>query len=156
MTVVVRAPVPEDMAEIAEIHFRARRSYYRGHLPEEELAAWEADVRAHGYRLDRHLDRRWRCAEFDGVLVGFSLVEGNVLRQLQVDPAHWGRGVGHALHEECLDLFRAAGVRTARLEVFARNARARRFYAAHGWREVSNTEPTHLLLTREVAGAGES
>ncbi|WP_433269757.1 N-acetyltransferase family protein [Actinosynnema sp. CS-041913] len=133
--IAIRPPVEADSPAIVDVHVKARRSYYEGHLPESELAEWEATARATGYRFDRP-GRVWLCAELDGVVAGFALVVGDELLQVQVDPAHWGRGVGGALHDACVAAWRAAGVTTAYLDVFEPNERARRFYAGRGWREV--------------------
>ncbi|MEU7525603.1 GNAT family N-acetyltransferase [Saccharothrix sp. NPDC042600] len=154
MGIVIRTPSQDDMVAVAEVHFRSRRSYYEGHLPEAELAAWEADVRAKGYRLDRFPERVWRVAEEDGEVIGFALVTPDgKLWQLQVDPPHWGRGVGFALHGWCVAEFRGMGVATARLDVFAENHRARRFYERRGWREVGRDDD-HVLMELDIQPGG--
>ncbi|MBW4720872.1 GNAT family N-acetyltransferase [Saccharothrix obliqua] len=135
MTITIRTPVAADSPDVVEVHVRARRSYYEGHLPEADLAEWEAATRASGYRFDRP-GRVWLCADVGGVVAGFALFVGAELLQVQVDPAHWGEGVGGALHRACVAAWRAAGVVEAHLEVFEPNTRARRFYVARGWREV--------------------
>ncbi|MFI9813596.1 GNAT family N-acetyltransferase [Saccharothrix variisporea] len=151
MGLLIRTPDQDDMPAVAEVHFRARRSYYEGHVPEAELAEWEAGVRANGYRLGRFADRVWQVAEDGGKVVGFALVtpDGKLL-QLQVDPAHWGRGVGSALHEWCVAEFRATGVRRAELDVFVENHRARRFYERQGWRAVGRDDD-HVLMALDVS-----
>jgi putative acetyltransferase len=53
-----------------------------------------------------------------------------VLEQLYVEPEAWGSGVGRTL----LDAVRAARPDGLHLAVFARNARARRFYETAGFR----------------------
>ncbi|WP_051764382.1 GNAT family N-acetyltransferase [Saccharothrix syringae] len=151
-TITVRAPRADDRWPLVDVHVRARRSYYEGYLPEEELADWERAIRATGYDFTRP-GRVWLCADLDGGPVGFALVtpDGELL-QLQVDPAHWGRGVGHALHEAALAELRGLGLTTARLDVFAGNERARAFYTAHGWREVGRTDeaPAHVRMARDL------
>ncbi|GAA1282400.1 GNAT family N-acetyltransferase [Saccharothrix xinjiangensis] len=157
--ITVRPPRAEDRWPLVDIHVKARRSYYEGHLPEGELAEWERGARANGYDFTRP-GRVWLCADLDGALAGFALVtpEGE-LNQLQVDPARWGRGVGHALHEAALAELRGRGLATAHLEVFAENERARRFYLAHGWREVDGGGPedgaggdgvAHVRMARDL------
>ncbi|MEU4802683.1 GNAT family N-acetyltransferase [Actinosynnema sp. NPDC023587] len=131
-----------DSPEVVDVHVKARRSYYAGHLPESELAEWETSVRASGYRFDSP-GLVWLCADVDGVVAGFALVKGDELLQVQVAPAFWGRGVGGALHDACVAVWRDAGSTTARLDVFEPNARARRFYAAKGWREEHVGEGPH-------------
>ncbi|MFI9006506.1 GNAT family N-acetyltransferase [Actinosynnema sp. NPDC053489] len=144
-TITVRPPRAEDRWPLVDVYVKARRSYYEGHVPEAELAEWERSARATGYAFDKP-DRVWLCAELDHAFAGFALVtSGGALLQLQVDPRCWGRGVGHALHEAAMAELRDLGVRTATLDVFAENHRARRFYADHGWREVDR-EGDHVRM----------
>ncbi|MFD0204328.1 MULTISPECIES: GNAT family N-acetyltransferase [Saccharothrix] len=134
-TITVRPPRAEDNRPLVDVYVKARRSYYEGHVPEAELAEWERSVRDTTFTFDKP-DRVWLSAELDHAFAGFALVtpDGSLL-QLQVDPACWGKGVGHALHDAAMDALRDLGVTTARLDVFAENHRARRFYTDHGWRE---------------------
>ncbi|NUT53063.1 MAG: GNAT family N-acetyltransferase [Saccharothrix sp.] len=148
-TITVRPPRAEDMGPLVDVHVKARRSYYEGHVPEAELAAWERSARATGYAFDGP-DRVWLCADLDAALAGFALVTpGGELLQLQVDPACWGRGVGHALHEEAVAALRDLGVTTAHLDVFAHNQRALGFYRGHGWQEVGR-EDTHVRMALDL------
>ena len=55
------------------------------------------------------------------------------LYSLYVDPDAWGVGHGAALHEAALAHLAAGGFARAVLWVLEGNARARSFYAAHGW-----------------------
>jgi GNAT superfamily N-acetyltransferase len=149
---VVRAARTTDSPAIVDIHVPARRSYYEGHLPEVELAEWEEEVRATGYadRIERP-GRTWLCVEVDGVVVGFALVAGPELLQLQVRPDGWGRGIGGALHAACVDVWRAAGVPVAGLDVFEPNTRAQGFYLRHGWREIDRGgEPPHVRMALDL------
>ena len=70
------------------------------------------------------------------------------LTQLHVLPARWRAGVGAELHAACVENWRAAGVTSARLEVFDKNERAQAFYAAHGWTPDPETprDGDHLVL----------
>jgi ribosomal protein S18 acetylase RimI-like enzyme len=141
-TVRVRKATPDDADVLVDIHVRGRRSYYEGHLPESQLAEWESAVRSNGYRdIIDGPDRTWLCAELDGEVAGFALIGHPAeLKQLHVRPQHWGRGVGTALNDECVRLWREAGVDVAHLDVFEHNDRARAFYARLGWQVVG--EPT--------------
>lgn len=47
---------------------------------------------------------------------------------LNVDPAHWRRGVGRRLFAHCVDNLAGRGVRSFYLWVLIANERARRFY----------------------------
>jgi GNAT superfamily N-acetyltransferase len=153
--IAVRAARAGDSPAIVEIHVHARRSYYEGHLPEAELVQWANTVRATGYADRTELpDRSWLCAHLDGVVVGFALTTDAELLQLQVHPDHWGLGAGSALHAACVEVWRAAGVEVAGLDVFEPNLRARRFYARHGWREVGTEgDPPHVRMELDVPPA---
>ncbi|WP_349372198.1 GNAT family N-acetyltransferase [Streptomyces sp. G-G2] len=142
---MIRTALPADLDAIAALHTRARATYYRGRIPEDAYAGgaelartregWSRAVaRGGGDRGDGGV----LCAEQDGELTGvaaFRTTAGETtLTQLHVDPAHWRRGTGAALHAACLDRWRRAGVPRVRLEVYEHNLRAQAFYAAHGWR----------------------
>lgn len=138
---MIRAARPADLDAIAALHTRARATYYKGRIPEEqyggaaELARTrEGWSRAVGRARE---DGGVLCAEQDGELTGvaaFRTERGETtLTQLHVDPAHWRKGTGAALHAACLDAWRSAGIQRVRLEVYAHNLRAQAFYATHGW-----------------------
>jgi len=55
------------------------------------------------------------------------------LYSLYVDPRAWGAGHGAALHDAALVHLSESGLASAVLWVLEGNARARSFYAAHGW-----------------------
>jgi ribosomal protein S18 acetylase RimI-like enzyme len=78
------------------------------------------------------------------------------LFQLHVDPGHWRRGLGTALHQACVEEWQADGRRTAVLEVHADNRRAQAFYARHGWVPDPENPPAegdaHLRLRYSVPG----
>ncbi|TDU78881.1 ribosomal protein S18 acetylase RimI-like enzyme [Streptomyces sp. KS 21] len=148
---VIRTAQPADLDAIAALHSRARATYYRGRVAEQAYAgAAELARTREGWSravARAAADGGVLCAEQDGELTGvaaFRTTDGETtLTQLHVDPAHWRRGTGAALHAACLDAWRRAGVERARLEVYEHNLRAQAFYARHGWR----TDP---------AGAGRS
>ncbi len=71
-------------------------------------------------------------ARADGVILGFvTLVEAE-LEQLYLRPGHYRRGIGALL----LDQAKAHSPGRLQLFTFQRNARARAFYEAHGFRLV--------------------
>lgn len=150
---VVRTAQQADSDAVVDIHVRARRSYYEGFLPEADLSGWEESIRKTGYaELFDRPDRVWLCAELEGQVVGFALVttgDAPELLQIHVHPDHWRKGVGEALHDACVEVWRQEAVPAAHLEVFEPNARARSFYAKLGWREVRYAEagdPPHVRL----------
>ncbi|MFE6910262.1 GNAT family N-acetyltransferase [Streptomyces erythrochromogenes] len=157
---MIRNARPADLDAIAALHTRARATYYQGHIPEEAYAGedelartregWTAAVAreaAEGGVL---------CAEEGGELTGvaaFRIQQGETtLTQLHVDPVRWRRGTGAALHGACLEVWRRAGVRRVRLEVYEHNLRARAFYAAQGWAPAPSAPPSgsHLTLWLDV------
>ncbi|MFJ9765896.1 GNAT family N-acetyltransferase [Streptomyces erythrochromogenes] len=157
---MIRNARPADLDAIAALHTRARATYYQGHIPEEAYAGeaelartregWTAAVAreaAEGGVL---------CAEEGGELTGvaaFRIQEGGTtLTQLHVDPVRWRRGTGAALHGACLEVWRRAGIRRVRLEVYEHNLRAQAFYAAQGWAPDPSAPPSgsHLTLRLDV------
>lgn len=119
-------------AAMPEIDFDARRPWLEGRL--DELAASGA---------------RLLVAEVDGAPVGFVTVDParRHLDQLAVHPAHQGSGVADRLMEGA----KALSPGGLALDVNAANARARRFYARHGFRpEAAGTNPRSGLPTLEL------
>jgi GNAT superfamily N-acetyltransferase len=55
------------------------------------------------------------------------------LRGLYVDPGHWGRSIGRALHDAALDHFRRIGIRVGALWVLEDNVHARTIFERWGW-----------------------
>ncbi|KOU86248.1 GCN5-related N-acetyltransferase [Streptomyces sp. XY593] len=162
---VIRTAHPADLDAIAALHTRARATYYRRHIPEQayagEARAGEAETARtrEGWTLAVARDAaegRVLCAEEDGRLTGvaaFRTRDGETtLTQLHVDPVHWRRGTGAALHAACLEAWRRAGVRRVRLEVYEHNLRAQAFYAAQGWLPDPSATPSgsHRTLWLEV------
>ncbi|MEV5436139.1 GNAT family N-acetyltransferase [Streptomyces sp. NPDC052682] len=143
-TLVIRTALPAEAPAVAGLHARARATYYPDGLPADDVdwpARWqEAIERPDGQVL---------CVVRDGRLVGiasFRVPEDAredtvMLFQFHVDPGHWRRGVGSALHAACREQWRADGRRTAVLEVHVGNQRAQAFYRRHGWLP----DPAHPL-----------
>ncbi|MER6983691.1 GNAT family N-acetyltransferase [Streptomyces carpinensis] len=134
---VIRTALPVEAEAIADLHFRARSTYYPDGVPRADVdwrEAWRGSIE----RPDGHV----LCAVEQGRIVGiasFRTPDGAAsadtvkLLQFHVDPGRWRSGIGRALHRACVEEWRADGVRTAVLEVHADNARAQAFYARQGW-----------------------
>ncbi|WP_405733030.1 hypothetical protein OG607_36720 [Streptomyces sp. NBC_01537] len=60
--------------------------------------------------------------------------EDRTRKRGHVAPGDWGTGVGASLHAAYVRALCAAGLRHGTLYAWERNARARAFYARHGWR----------------------
>ncbi|MFF7299605.1 GNAT family N-acetyltransferase [Streptomyces sp. NPDC008265] len=167
---MIRTAHPADLDSIAALHTRARATYYQGHIPEEAYAGQaERDRTREGWTRAVARDPAEGgvlCAEQDGRLTGVAAyrTEDGVttLTQLHVDPDHWRRGTGAALHAACLEAWRRTGVRRVRLEVYEHNLRAQAFYAAQGWTPDpadDGAAGTHRILRLEIgpgpAASGE-
>ncbi|WP_405531979.1 GNAT family N-acetyltransferase [Streptomyces avidinii] len=138
---MIRTARTADLAAIAALHSRARATYYEGHIPEEAYLG-DAEIQrtregwANAIARDP-AEGGVLCAEQDGELTGvaaYRTEDGETtLTQLHVDPVHWRRGTGAALHTACLEIWRRAGIGRVRLEVYEHNLRAQAFYATQGW-----------------------
>jgi ribosomal protein S18 acetylase RimI-like enzyme len=133
---VIRTALPAETEDIADLHVRARSTYYPDGLPETDVdwvEAWRGAVE----RPDGHV----LCAVEQGRIVGiasFRTPDGAPadtvkLFQFHVDPDRWRSGIGAALHEACVEEWQADGRSAAVLDVHVDNARARAFYARQGW-----------------------
>jgi ribosomal protein S18 acetylase RimI-like enzyme len=123
---------PQDARAIADIHLLSRRvamPFLRRAHTDEETKAWFAGVVG-----DR--PKAWWVARHAGRVVGYMRVDGDDLDHLYVLPDWQGRGVGRSL------LTKAQELRPRRLMLwtFERNAAARAFYEAKGFRVVGRTD----------------
>ncbi|MFH8577904.1 GNAT family N-acetyltransferase [Streptomyces zaomyceticus] len=149
---MIRLATAADLDAVATLHTEARATYYRGHVPDADFLGPEEVARARAgwaAAVDRGAVL---CSVRDGAIAGIAAYgerDGLMhLTQLHVLPARWRAGVGTELHTACVEAWRAAGVTTARLEVFERNERAQAFYAARGWLPDPETprDGNHLVL----------
>ncbi|GAA3800645.1 hypothetical protein GCM10022206_44600 [Streptomyces chiangmaiensis] len=156
---VIRTALPAEVRAVADLHARARATYYPDGPPQEGtdwLAAWRS-------ALERP-DGQVMCAVEQGVIVAIASfrtppgasADTVKLFQFHVDPAHWRRGTGSALHAACVEEWQADGIRAAVLDVHADNRRAQAFYARLGWVPGPENRPAegdhHLFLRYAVPG----
>ncbi|MEV8090821.1 GNAT family N-acetyltransferase [Streptomyces nigra] len=157
---VIRPVVPAELADVVALHTRARATYYPDGLPQDGTdwhAAWRTAV--------ERPDGRVLCVVEQGRLIGlasFRTPEGAAadqvkLYQFHVDPEHWRRGVGTALHRACVEEWTADRRRAAVLDVHVDNRRAQDFYARQGWLSDPENPPAdgdhHRYLRFDVPGA---
>lgn len=150
----VRAMTPSGCRPVAEIRVGGRRSAYAGLVPRSYLDAMDVEADA---------DKRRRMpakagtpvvnlvAERAGQIVGWAAYgpyrDGEVrtgdadLYAPYTRPGHLGTGVGTALLRESAERCAVAGHRSLFLWVLKGNARARRFYARHGFTADGAEEP---------------
>ncbi|WP_309093561.1 GNAT family N-acetyltransferase [Streptomyces sp.] len=133
---VIRTVLPAEVEHVVALHARARATYYPGGVPQDGTdwhAAWRSAL--------TRPDGRVLCVVEEGRIAGlasFRTPEGAPsdavkLFQFHVDPDHWRRGVGSALHAACVEEWQADRRRTAVLDVHVDNRRAQDFYRRHGW-----------------------
>ena len=142
---LVRAGVPSDVEGIARVHVESWRSTYRGHVPDDVLAALSVPER----------DELWRrlIAEIepgggvlvlddDGAVVGFCHYcknrDGDDARTGEITSIYlladrWRQGAGSRLMDAAVSTMTSAGYTKALLWVLDANDRARGFYEARGW-----------------------
>jgi RimJ/RimL family protein N-acetyltransferase len=154
--IAVRAADLVDVDVLGSIHVRAWQAAYRGYMPDAYLDGLRAGVRAAMWaqNLSRPLPgSAVLVAEREGSVVGFAALgadreaqDTGELFALNVDPDHWGSGVGQALlGSTCAELSKL-GFAEAVLWVLPGNARARRLYEAAGW------TPDGAARTADVLG----
>ncbi len=132
----IRPATEADIAAAARVAEASYRVAFATILEPEALAGRTAAVFA--LRFAAVLPGL-RVAERDGAILGFSLLTGQHIDMLFIDPAAQGTGAGTMLLAE-------AEVRGAvSLECFRDNHPARRFYERHGWRVTR-------AYARELAG----
>ena len=125
-----------DLDALAAIVLTAIRASFPTFLPADVVERWLADD-----AVGKYVASRWESchvAEEAGELVACCFTDGDLLDLLMVHPARQGRGFGGALLADAEErLFDAHPV--IRLESFAANTAANRFYEARGWRTTART-----------------
>ncbi len=151
----IRRARSADREALAAIVLAAIRASFPTFLPADVVERWLADD-----AVGKYVASRWESchvAEEAGEVVACCFTEGDLLDLLMVHPARQGRGVGGALLADAeARLFEAHPV--IRLESFAANTAANRFYEARGWRTVGRTTDPDTgaetaLFTKSVAAA---
>jgi putative acetyltransferase len=132
------------MAAVADIWHRAWHVGHAGHVPDGLTSARSLEA-FHARTPARVADTM--VAEIDGELVGFTMVAGDEVEQVFVDPRSHGTGVAAPLLAAAEQQVAAAGHDVAWLAVVVGNARARAFYEKHGWHDAGD-------LPYEVSAGG--
>ncbi|MEU6667185.1 GNAT family N-acetyltransferase [Streptomyces sp. NPDC046727] len=154
---VIRTALPAETEAIADLHLRARSTYYPDGVPQADFdwtEAWRGSI--------ERPDGQVLCAVVQGRIVGiasFRTPDGAPadtvkLFQFHVDPGHWRAGIGTSLHAACAEQWRADRRRAAVLDVHVDNRRAQAFYARQGWVPDPENPPAegdhHLFLRFSV------
>jgi ribosomal protein S18 acetylase RimI-like enzyme len=128
----LRAARPEDAPAIAEIWRVGWADGHLGRVPAELVAVRDAEsfrTRAAQRVADTTV------AVVGDEVAGFVMVVEDEVEQVYVAGQHRGAGVADALLDAAERRIGDAGHRMAWLAVVPGNARARRFYERHGWRD---------------------
>ncbi|HWT91853.1 MAG TPA: GNAT family N-acetyltransferase [Solirubrobacteraceae bacterium] len=160
--VTVRDAREDDAAAFARVHERCWTESYAGIADatwltrrplRDRIEDWVAIVRDHAVELRAAEGEDRRTIGF--VSFGASRDEdaeagtGEIIA-LYVDPARQRDGAGTALLERAVADLRAQGFARATLWTLEGNAPARRFYAAHGWKQASGRKEHRSLGAHEV------
>ena len=107
---------------------------YRGFLGDEAVTAFVASGQS-DRELVEHRDDLHVLTDGQRLL-GFAVCFDDFVHLMMIRPDAQGRGHGGRLLKDCEALMRGRGHGRGRLETFAANGRAVRFYARNGWSEV--------------------
>jgi GNAT superfamily N-acetyltransferase len=128
---VIRRATVDDAAGIVSIQARAWRHAYADIVAPEDMPTPARQAP----RFAEYIAGGGEAYVWDqaGQVVGFTVLDGNELRAIYVDPPAQGAGVGSALLQAGVEVLQAAGYREAFLWTFEANGLARAFYERHGW-----------------------
>ncbi|MEO5852420.1 MAG: GNAT family N-acetyltransferase [Nocardioides sp.] len=126
----LRPATDADLAQVADLWHAGWHDAHPGHVP-DGLTAGRTLASFHERAAGRASDTT--VAEADGMVVGFVMVVDDEVEQVYVGPGARGTGLAALLLTEAEQRVAASGHEVAWLAVVTGNARARRFYARHGW-----------------------
>jgi GNAT superfamily N-acetyltransferase len=130
----IRKAMSNDVNAVARIWLTGWADGHVGNVP-PELVKHREQLEVYASRARERVGGMWVAEANDGQILGFVVVKDDELEQVYVDRAARGTGVAALLLQCGEDDVRRAGHTRAWLAVVAGNARARAFYARHGWRD---------------------
>lgn len=155
---VIRKAQIQDSEDMGSIHVRAWQAAYRGIMPNDYLDGLRAEDRSAMWR--RSFANPPPGQQLRVVLVGeevagfaeFGLEESESpgpdvgqLYAINLDPSHWGRGLGRALLREVTQALADSDYRYAVLWVAPENVRARGLYESEGWIDDGSSQNAEVL-----------
>ncbi len=142
---MIRHAVEGDADAMGRLHVRAWQSAYRGVMPDEYLDGLQPDERITMWRgrISRTDLPPLLVAVVAGEVAGFAAfgaeqsTTGSTgcgeLYAMNLDPPHWGKGIGRALLRQATEALGALNYHEAVLWVVPENIRARTLYESEGW-----------------------
>lgn len=144
--VTIRDALSSDADAMGHLHVRAWQRAYRGVMPDEYLDDLRADERVDMWRSviaqsDRPLPLVACLADQPVGFAAYGAARSSVptpscgqLYAMNLDPDHWGRGIGRLLLQQVTLALAEMGFEEAVLWVVPENVRARALYESDGWR----------------------
>ena len=153
---MIRHATDGDADAMGHLHVRAWQSAYRGVMPDEYLDGLQADDRIAMWRgrISRRDLPPILVAVLADEVVGFAAfgAAGSTdpptwgeLYAINLDPVHWGKGIGRVLLRQVTDELVALGYSEAVLWVVPENARARALYESEGWTADGSSSVEEIL-----------
>nr|WP_239072154.1 GNAT family N-acetyltransferase [Streptomyces bauhiniae] len=129
---MLRRAAPADAPDTADVWLRS----FAAALPTVVQPRSDDEVRAHVRDVVIPLRETWVAEAEDGAIVGMMVLDGVLLSQLYLDPAHRGRGLG----DRFVSLAKERVPAGLTLWTFQVNKPAHRFYERHGFVAVEYTD----------------
>jgi len=144
---VIRPATAEDMAAVADLWHVGWHDGHAGHVPEGLTRA--RTLEAFHQRTPSRVADTTVAVSDAGELLGFIMVAGDEVEQVFVGRPARGTGLAARLLAEAEHQVADSRHDVAWLAVVVGNARARAFYARHGWRDAGD-------LPYEVTAGGRT
>ena len=153
----IRRPDSGDADAMGRVHVRAWQAAYRSIMPDDYLDRLRPEDRASMWRgqIDHSGGRGLLVLVVDAAVAGFaafgpchdadaSETQGQ-LYAINLDPDHWGAGLGRALLRAATEELTTDGFREPVLWVVPQNRRARKLYESEGWASEGLTREEEVL-----------
>ena len=129
-SVHIRTAEHKDHEALAKIWHEGWQESHADHVPQALLARRTHD--SFDIRMADMIETTLVTGPI-GAPIGFCSLKNNEIYQIYVSPAARGTGAAAALISAGCDAIKSAGHNQARLDVIAKNPRARAFYEKMGW-----------------------
>lgn len=157
MTTLLREMRPDDVPAVMAVQEPASIAGLSGVFPQDAYP-FPRDVLAERWRAEIAEDGvACFVVEKDGSVAGFAALRSDEVMHFGIAVEEWGSGLATLAHDELVTRMASAGVRRARLCVYAANPRGRAFWAKLGWTDTGERSngpmPPHaeqLILEKPI------